>query len=404
MKLNKNILIILLICAGLLNSSFNKVTPKLFKLSKTKTSFIEERLEKNKKINSKFSIENQVYKEFKIDSIFRNLSHCNKFNGCILVAQHGQILYKNSFGTANPLLDEPLKPSSIFQLASVSKTITGVSVLTLIEQEKIGLDDYLSLYFPDFPYPNVTIRHLLSHMSGIPDYIKLDSKFYPQDVKYYNNQDAYNAIVNAHLPSNFTPGSRFKYNNSNYALLALLVEKISGESFPDYVENKIFLPLGMKNSSIAYPDQIWSKENRTFGLYNNNQIYPNDKFDGVFGDKGAYSTIEDMFQFDRALYPDVLLSKSTLELAFTNNVFENNRKKQYGLGFRLREDNNNQKIIFHNGWWHGYRTAFHRREQDNSCVIILSNRLNNVVYSKAKELFNVLDNNYMSESAEDEDE
>lgn len=402
MKLSKTIFLIVIFISGILNSSFNMVTPKLFKMGKT--SFIEEKLEKNKKINAKYSIENQVYKEFKIDSIFRNLSHANKFNGCVLVAQHGQILYKNSFGTANPLLDEPLKPNSIFQLASVSKTITGVSVLTLIEQKQIGLDDYFSLYFPDFPYPNVTIKHLLSHMSGVPDYIKLDSRLYPQDVKYYNNQDAYNAIVSARAPLSFTPGTKFKYNNSNYALLALLVEKISGETFQDYVETRIFLPLGMKNSYIAQPDQIWSKENRTFGLYNNNQIYPNDRYDGVFGDKGAYSTIEDMFKFDRALYPDVLLSKHTLDLAFTNNVFDVNKKKQYGLGFRLREDNNNQKIIFHNGWWHGYRTAFHRREQDNSCVIILSNRLNNVVYSKAKELFNVLDNNFASEDAEEEEE
>lgn len=175
-------------------------------------------------------------------------------------------------------------------------------------------------------------------------------------------------------------------------LLGLLVEKLSGMSFQDYAKKYIFEPLGMKNSYFAYPDQIWNMENRTFGLYPNNQIHPIDKFDGVFGDKGAYSTIEDMYRFDRALYPDVLLKKSTLDIAFSNHVWESNSSKQYGLGFRLRLDQNKQKIIYHNGWWHGYRTAFHRRESDNSCVIILSNRLNPIVYHKAKEMFNILDN------------
>jgi CubicO group peptidase (beta-lactamase class C family) len=171
----------------------------------------------------------------------------------------------------------------------------------------------------------------------------------------------------------------------------LLVEKISGTSFPKYVETNIFRPLEMHNSFIAHPEKIWEKSNRTFGFHGRAMV-SNDKFDGVFGDKGAYSTIEDMFKFDRALYPNILLNENTLRLAFTNNVFGS--KKQYGLGFRLREDQNNQKIIYHNGWWHGYRTAFHRRESDNSCVVILSNRLDMVVYSKAKELFNVLDNYY----------
>jgi CubicO group peptidase (beta-lactamase class C family) len=362
---------------------------------------VGDKLEANKIKNERNQVLDFALKEFKIDSMFRNLSSTNRFNGCILVAQHGQVIYKNSFGIANPMLNEPLQVNSVFQLASVSKTITGVAVLQLIEQEQLGLDDFFSLYFPSFPYKNVTIKNLLSHMSGIPDYIKLGDGYYRHAGPYLNNEDALNAIILANQPPAFYPGSHFRYNNSNYALLALLVEKISGVSFPKYVQTNIFHPLGMNNSFIAYPEQIWEKQNRTFGFNYGHSMVSNDKFDGVFGDKGAYSTVEDMFKFDRALYPNILLNEKTLALAFTNNVFGS--KKQYGLGFRMREDQNNQKIIYHNGWWHGYRTAFHRRESDNSCVIIMSNRLDRVVYSKAKELFNVLDNFYPSLMDQDEE-
>lgn len=386
-----------------LSSSFNSNKKLLHPNVKSKTFYIEEKLRLNHNENTRKKIVNFEYKNYKIDSIFRKLSSKNMFNGCVLVAQHGQIIYKNSFGSANPVLNEPLQDNSVFQLASVSKTITAVATLLLIEQNMIGLDDYFSIYFPSFPYQDVTIRQLLSHRSGIPNYIYLDKKHYPQSVMYYTNQDAFNALCQARAPKEFATNARFKYNNSNYALLGLLIEKISGKSFQDFVKENVFDPLGMKNSYFAYPDQIWSMENRTFGLYNNNQIYPNDKFDGVFGDKGAYSTINDMFLFDRALYPDVLLQKNTLDLAFSNHVLEHNATRQYGLGFRLREDQNKQKIIYHNGWWHGYRTAFHRRESDNSCVIILSNRLNTIVYHKAKEMFKILDN-FQETDAEDEAE
>ena len=377
---------------GLLSTSFNTNNINRYANINESSEKIHKKLLFYRNENLKKKVADVVIKEYKIDSIFRNLAYSNKFNGCVLVAQHGQVIYKNSFGQANPQLNEPLMNNSVFQLASVSKTITAVATLLLIEQEILGLDDYIATYFPDFPYTDVTIRQLLSHRSGIPDYIKLDKRHYPASVIYYTNLDAYNALCSARAGREFNANARFKYNNSNYMLLGLLVEKLSGMSFQDYAKKYIFEPLGMKNSYFAYPDQIWNMENRTFGLYPNNQIHPIDKFDGVFGDKGAYSTIEDMYRFDRALYPDVLLKKSTLDLAFSNHVWESSSNKQYGLGFRLRLDQNKQKIIYHNGWWHGYRTAFHRRESDNSCVIILSNRLNPIVYHKAKEMFNILDN------------
>lgn len=386
-----------IVLVGMTNTSFHFPEINLRHTSSQRISkkrWIEKRLEENRRKNEQNQVLDFAFKEFKIDSIFRTLSGLNRFNGCVLVAQYGKVIYKNSFGIANPILNEPLNTNSVFQLASVSKTITGVAVLQLIEDEQLGLDDFVSLYFPSFPYPTVTVRNLLSHTSGIPDYIKLDPGYYHTETGYITNEDAMNAIVRANQPLGFTPGSRFRYNNSNYAILALLVEKITGTTFPQYVKTNIFEPLGMSNSFIAHPERIWEMNNRTFGFSYGRQMVSNDMFDGVFGDKGAYSTVEDMFKFDRALYPNILLKEETLKLAFTNNVFDGRTNKKYGLGFRLREDQNNQKIIYHNGWWHGYRTAFHRREYDNSCVIILSNRLDKVVYTQAKALFNILDNYY----------
>jgi CubicO group peptidase (beta-lactamase class C family) len=400
----KGLFLILIIGFGIATTSFHSIGTTGKKSSFSKKYWIAQKLEENRLRNTKNLVVDQVYKEFKIDSIFRNLSSNNRFNGCVLVAQHGQILYKNSFGIANPILNEPLNTNSVFQLASVSKTITGVAVLQLIEDEKLGLDDFVSLYFPSFPYTSVTIRHLLSHTSGIPDYIKLGNAYYKARNGYITNEDAMNALIVANLSPSFFPGSRFRYNNSNYAILALLVEKITGTSFPKYVKTNIFDVLGMTNSFVAHPEKIWEMSNRTFGFSGRNMA-SNDMFDGVFGDKGAYSTVEDMYKFDRALYPGILLNEETLKLAFTNNVFDARSSKKYGLGFRLREDQNNQKIIYHNGWWHGYRTAFHRRESDNSCVIILSNRLDKCVYAQAKHLFNILDNYYRGEMLEgDHDE
>ncbi len=399
--LRRGLFLVFIIGFGIATTSFHSLETKGKKSSFSKKFWMAKKLEENRMRNAKNIIVDQVYKEFKIDSIFRNLSSHNRFNGCVLVAQHGQIIYKNSFGIANPILNEPLNTNSVFQLASVSKTITGVAVLQLIEDEKLGLDDFVSLYFPSFPYTAVTIRHLLSHTSGIPDYIKLGNAYYNTSNGYITNEDAMNALVSANLSPSFSPGSRFRYNNSNYALLALLVEKITGTSFPQYVKTNIFDALGMTNSFVAHPEKIWEMSNRTFG-FSGRSMVNNDMFDGVFGDKGAYSTVEDMYKFDRALYPGILLKEETLKLAFTNNVFDTRSSKKYGLGFRLREDQNNQKIIYHNGWWHGYRTAFHRRESDNSCVIILSNRLDRCVYAQAKQLFNILDNYYPGDMLESE--
>lgn len=322
------------------------------------------------------------FKSGLIESTFLRLRKTRRFNGCVLVSHHGNLVYKGSFGVSDSR-GTKLTDSSVFQLASVSKTITSVCALILIERGQLGLDDFIGHYIRNFPYPMVTIRDLLTHRSGIPDYTKIGRKWYPNK-RYYSNNDVAQALTRARLRPDFYPDSRFDYNNSNYAILALIIEKVTGESFPEFVQENLFKPLGMRNSFIADPDQAKANRNLTKGPHGN------DRLDGVFGDKGAYSTVEDMFRFDRALQPGVVLKPETLRLAFTNSI-KGSKSKGYGLGFRLRPGPDDEKIVFHNGWWHGYRTAFHRRELDNSCVIILSNRLDAIVYAKPNDIFKILD-------------
>jgi CubicO group peptidase (beta-lactamase class C family) len=348
------------------------------------------------------TIINKAAKFKSIDSLFNNYAIRNQFNGNVLVAQEGVLLYKKSFGYSDPAIGDILKDNSIFQLASVSKTVTAVAVLMLMEQQYFKLDDLVSKYFTDFPYEGVTIRHLLCHRSGLPNYLYFPANFYPATNMYLSNQDVYDVMVKYKPKKMLNPDVRFFYNNTNYMLLALLIEKVTGSSYTSYIQKHIFDVVGMPNSHAETPEEHWNRPNRTYGLYANNRHYPIDRFDGVYGDKGLYSTTEDMWQFDKSLYPDVLLTEQTLNEAFTNHVTEPRRFKQYGLGFRMKPDADSNKIIYHNGWWHGYRTAFHRREKDGTTIIVLSNRLNQTVYSSVKLIFNILDQK--KGGADDEDD
>ncbi len=348
-------------------------------------------------------IDNRAALAYSIDSLLKKMRKLDQFNGNILVAYKGNIIYQNAVGWANPSEKDSLNLNSMFQLASVSKTVTSTAVLLLYEQRYFKLDDKFTKYFPDFPYKNVTIKQLLNHRSGLPNYLYFNERFYPSNKIYLTNEDVYEVMVNKRIPPMFHPGARFFYNNTNYALLALLVERVSGRSYANYVQKNIFDLIGMRSSHVELPDEFWYRENKTYGLYPNNRKYGVDRFDGVFGDKGVYSNLEDMYLFNKALYPDVLLKESTLEEAFQNYVTEPRRIKQYGLGFRIKCGKDSCKIIYHNGWWHGYRTAFHRRPSDQSCVIVLSNRLNRSVYSIVRDVFKIIDKNSDKEEFEEEE-
>lgn len=319
-------------------------------------------------------------------------------NGNVLVAQKGIVLYKHCFGLAHFEKDsrDSLVEQSKFQLASLSKTFTAIAILKLQESGKVAFTDSIQRFFPDFPYHGITIRDLLSHRSGLPNYVysfddSMKVNYYRKDPKLPTNADIMHWFATVKpTPMRYNvPGRGFTYNNTNYMVLAAIVEKVAKQPFDAYLRRTIFLPLGMYNTYVATTKNDSINLFRTAGYQMNRRI-PKDYFDNVVGDKGVYSTIGDLFRWYRALNGDCLLSRKVLAEAFIPRSFERKGQRNYGYGFRIQLDSMNQpEFIYHTGWWKGYNTMFWFSPKDEYVIIMLGNRLNSTVY-RVQELIDVL--------------
>jgi CubicO group peptidase (beta-lactamase class C family) len=312
------------------------------------------------------------------------------FNGGMLVAKGGNIVFEQYRGT-NPLGSaDSVNAETVFHIASVSKTITAMAILKMTEQGKLHLDDELNHFFPDFNYPGVTIRSLLNHRSGLPNYL-----YFVEDLKWnetiaLKNQDVFNYLVNrkAEIKNIAPPNTHFSYCNTNYALLALLIEKISGLSYPQYLQQNFFEPLQMKQSFV-YTPQDSSRASANYDW--RGKVIANNYLDYVYGDKNIYTTPRDLFMLERALSSNLLLKKETMEEAYQPYSNEKPGIKNYGLGWRMNIYPNGKKVIFHNGWWHGNNASFIRLRDQDATIIVLSNRFNRATY-KAYHLINFFEN------------
>jgi CubicO group peptidase (beta-lactamase class C family) len=315
---------------------------------------------------------------YRIDTLFQKLYLSDAFIGNVLVARGNTIIYKKSFGYAIKETKKLHTDSSLFQLASVSKVITGIATLILKEQGKLDLDKPVSEILTGFPYEGVTVRQLLSHRSGLPNYIYFCSDMLPEKPDLITGQDMLDAMILNKPKAWLKPNRQFNYCNTNYALLALIIEKTSGKTYSEFLSEQIFVPLGMKHT-FTQQNVDFKGTNITHGYTMKYHEVAKDRYDGVLGDKGIYTTTYDLFLLSNALYQHKILSKETQELAYTANSPEK-KLSNYGLGWRMNM-NAPSKEVFHNGWWHGYRTSFHRRLKDSLTIIVLSNRLNRSVYS-----------------------
>jgi CubicO group peptidase (beta-lactamase class C family) len=319
------------------------------------------------------------------------------FNGCVLIAQKGHVLYKSAHGYANMKTRAPLKTNTAFQLASASKPFTAAAILILMERGKLSLNDRVTRFIPDFPYPDINIHMLLTHRSGLNNYVYFGEPYCDSDKCYkggiYDN-NAVLEIMNTAKPAPFCePNKRFFYCNTNYVILASIVEKISGQTFHDFMRENIFEPLKMNNTWVRTPNSFMHHSNVALGHKINGRLEDNTYADNVVGDKGIYSTVEDMLKWDQALYSDKILKQETLDKAFTGYSREHAGKKNYGLGWRITEHQNDKKDIYHNGWWHGYNTTFFRRPSDEITIIVLSN-INNKSAYLINDILQVIDNRY----------
>ncbi|HNB81418.1 MAG TPA: serine hydrolase domain-containing protein, partial [Chitinophagaceae bacterium] len=234
------------------------------------------------------------------------------FNGSVLVGYKGRILYERYFGVSQLENGARWSTETQSQLASTSKTLTSGAILLLKDKGLLNLDDRVSIHIPGFPYPEITIRMLMNHRSGLPDYLKFAPR--PVNKKFLNNHDIVNLFINKKPALTFKPNTGFRYSNSNYALLASVIENISGMRFPYFMKRFVFTPLGMDQTFVMDPNE--DRCCTAAFCYNYRwQLEPDMHFDGIFGDKGVYSTVKDLYRWDQALYTGKFIKPATLREA-----------------------------------------------------------------------------------------
>lgn len=350
----------------------------------------------------------------RIDSLFSQLAQRNFFNGNVLLTEKGQTLYQKSFGYADIQNKRLNSDSSVFSLASVSKVFTSLAVLQLRDKGKLQLDDTFTTYFPDFPYAAITIRHLLSHTSGIPDYPVLfaaDVKSNPN--KVFTNQDIIPRLKTWNKPLVFKANEAWQYSNTNYCLLALLVEKLTKMSFQQYVHQFVFTPAQMKSTHFQLDWKHPSSKNRVsdqeYPFFFSNAVQKVDSagkfrmrlynYSGFVGQGNVMTTTIDMKRFDEALYTGKLLKNSTLKEALSPAIFHNGetpqtamagRKASYGLGWYVLADTTSGKIVGHTGGVPGALSLFVRNVSKKQTLILFDNAFNIGVYNAGFNALNLL--------------
>ncbi len=308
----------------------------------------------------------------KLDSLLDRINKRHDFNGAILVAKNDKILYSNQVGMADFNKKTPLNKESVFQLASVSKQFTAAAIMLLHEQHKIKLTDTVNAYFPGFPYEGVTIENLLNHTAGLPKYFWVSEHKWNQE-KAPSNSEMMSLLEKSNVQRFFEPGHNFDYSNTNYFVLASIVEKVSGTSFSSFLKKNIFDPLEMDHSFVYSFENDSINENQLDGY----RLYRGWRHlkiggtvnDAVVGDKNVYTTAEDLFKWTLGLNTGKLLSKASLDLMYAEGKTISGRTIPYGFGFRI--DNKRENTIYHHGRWNGFSTALTTYLDDDLVVIVL---------------------------------
>lgn len=312
-------------------------------------------------------------KQKSLDLFFEKNWPDNSLNGGFLVAKNGQIIYEKYEGESDFSTKEKIDQNTPIHIASVSKVLTATAVLRLIDAEKLTLEDKVNSILPSFPYDEITIKMLLNHRSGLPNYAYFadDTKVWPRS-KMLHNQDILDLLAKHKFGLYFKPDRKFGYCNTNYAILALVIEKVTGKSYRKAMQEMIFDPLEMKNTFIF--DYEKDKETASKSYKGNKVLYENNHLDDVYGDKNIYSTPRDLLKFDMATYSNKFLNSVTVSEAFKGYSYEHKGTKNYGLGIRMLEWETGEKLFYHNGWWHGNTSSYVKLKTDTVAIFALSNK------------------------------
>ena len=336
---------------------------------------------------------NSFSQEKKLDSFF---AAQKDFSGVVLIAENGKPVYHKAFGYREFETKILLQTSDIFELASVSKQFTAMIIMMLKEKGLLNYDDSVSKYL-QIPYKGMTIRNLLTHTSGLPDYQEIMDKYWDKS-KVAGNPDCIEYLNKYAPPKHFEPGEKYEYSNTGYMLLASIAEKASGKDFIGLCRKWIFRKLKMKSTDIRTLEEKKATKNFAIGhIYveeRNKWVradsFPSSNYTIWLGNRKGpgriSSTASDLLKWDQALYTNKLIKQSTLQDAFTPMKLNNGSFSNYGFGWELRNDPSFGKIVQHNGDNPGYKTQIIRYIDKKKTIILLNNNAYSNFNTLLKEL------------------
>lgn len=322
----------------------------------------------------------------RLDSLYTKMYRDSQFNGNVLIAEKGKVIFEKSYGLANEQTGQKLKINSVFELASVSKQFTAMGIVLLKKQGKIAYSDKISKYIPELSfYGDITIRQLLIHTAGLPDYMAVMAKAWDKS-KIASNEDMVNVYQRVKPELIFKPDQDWQYNNTGYVLLAVVIERVTGKSFGAYLKQYIFKPLGMKHTFIYRrrfkPEKIADyAQGYVYSDSLKRKIIPDELgrqteavyLDGITGDGMVNSTLHDLLRWDRALYSSALVSGQDKAMIFSSFKIKNGKETNYGFGWYIDYSRVYGKRVSHSGGWAGYLAYIERDLDDDKTIIILQN-------------------------------
>ncbi|MCW8850298.1 MAG: beta-lactamase family protein [Melioribacteraceae bacterium] len=319
-----------------------------------------------------FGSSNNISIEKQIDTIFKEFENTSSPGASVTVLKDDKLIYQKGFGMADIGENILIEPKTNFRLASITKQFTALSILLLENEGKLLLTDKMAKYFPELKqsYSNITIKNILQHTSGILDYESLANR---QDTIQLRDKDVLK-LLSEKDSLFFEPGTKHQYSNSGYAFLALLVERLSGVSFAEFLNKKIFIPLQM-NNTVAYEKGISNVTNRAYGYTKADTGFVNSDqslFSAVLGDGGIYSSTIDLIKWDKEVNSPTLLPKEKFAKSFSKGKTSSEQEFNYGFGWRLDPYKNNERF-YHTGGTSGFSNIYMKLPEHQLTIIVLIN-------------------------------
>jgi CubicO group peptidase (beta-lactamase class C family) len=313
-------------------------------------------------------------KAAQIDSIFRDYDRPDAPGASVIVISKGKVIFKKAYGLADPEKKTKSSTQTNYRLASCTKQFTAMAIIILAERNKLSYDSRLTDLFPDFPTygKQISVRHLLNHTSGLIDYedVMPDGATIP-----LNDQDVLR-MMEQQDHTYFPPGSQFRYSNSGYVLLGLIVEKASGMSFADFLRKSIFKPLHMNHTALYHRDDHTDRR-RAYGYTQQGSAFVNTDeslTSSTLGDGRIYSSVDELYKWDQALYTNRLVSAESLKQAFMPSA-QVDETTGYGFGWYI-DDSRQMRVLWHSGNTSGFTSRIHRFPEQQFSIIVLTNRSN----------------------------